>query len=242
MPTEASGPGHGRLPRRCSGRVPHRRLLSRAVSGETAAAPQSSVMNSRRLMGFLSPRVHPPHRCRQCRFVHHSNGRRWQRWVTRCRADGVSGTDGLPSIAEGRALRYAIFSSTPTSGPTRAVASTDGVCHNVCLGRALQDGLSRATNVRAASMYQVSKWSICSGPLWVSARIRDLLPERPQGPKWHPVSWLRRADRSSISSFHLANLGGEVCRYLKSSVLCSRFDVGDQVRPSPRSHRRSLTQ
>ena len=43
----------------------------------------------------------------------------------------------------------------------------------------------------------------------VSARIRDLLPERPQGPNWHPVSWLRRADRSSISSFHLANLGGE---------------------------------
>jgi hypothetical protein len=58
-------------------------------------------------------------------------------------------------------------------------------------------------------MYSASKWSICSGPSWVSARIRDLLPERPQGPKWHPVSWLRRADRLSISSFHLADLGGE---------------------------------
>ena len=41
-------------------------------------------------------------------------------WVTGCRADGVSGTDGLPSIAEGRVLRKAIFRSTPTSGPTRA--------------------------------------------------------------------------------------------------------------------------
>ena len=67
----------------------------------------------------------------------------------------------------------------------------------------------RSTNVRAATMYSASKWSICSGPSWVSARIRDSLPERPQGPKWHPVSWLRRADRLSISSFHLADLGGE---------------------------------
>src|SRR5215813_5295807 len=28
-----------------------------------------------------------------------------------------------------------------------------------------------------------------------------------KGPLWHPVLWLRRADRSSISSFHLADLG-----------------------------------
>jgi len=37
------------------------------------------------------------------------------------------------------------------------------------------------------------------------------------GPFWHPVSRLRRADRSSISSFHLADLGGEAVepiRYL----------------------------
>ena len=30
-----------------------------------------------------------------------------------------------------------------------------------------------------------------------------------KGPNWHPVSRLRRAVRSSISSFHLADLGGE---------------------------------
>ena len=30
------------------------------------------------------------------------------------------------------------------------------------------------------------------------------------GPLWHPVWWLRRADRSSISSIHLADLGGKV--------------------------------
>ena len=38
-------------------------------------------------------------------------------------------TEAPPSIAEGRALRYAIFSSTPTSGPTRAAAGTEGSCH-----------------------------------------------------------------------------------------------------------------
>jgi hypothetical protein len=36
------------------------------------------------------------------------------------------------------------------------------------------------------------------------ARRKDL-----EGPLWHPVWWLRRADRLSISSFHLADLGGK---------------------------------
>jgi hypothetical protein len=48
-------------------------------------------------------------------------------------------------------------------------------------GRAVQDGLPRSTNVRAASMYQASEVErFCSGPSWVSARIRGLLLERPQ--------------------------------------------------------------
>src|SRR6516162_11269718 len=49
----------------------------------------------------------------------------------------------------------------------------------------------------------------CSGPTWVSARIQADYRQDLSGPFWHPVSWLRRADRSSISSFHLADLGGE---------------------------------
>src|SRR6266536_5326466 len=62
-----------------------------------------------------------------------------------------------------------------------------------------------------------------SGPF----SVRPLIPREPKSrtrlgrsetcqyvwpgraPNWHPVSWLRRADRSSISSFHLADLGGE---------------------------------
>src|SRR6516165_10709205 len=59
------------------------------------------------------------------------------------------------------------------------------------------------------------------------------------GPFWHPVSRLRRADRSSISSFHLADLGGEACRYLTFHF---PLLVGCQVKPFPRSHRRSLAQ
>src|SRR5262249_46357191 len=47
------------------------------------------------------------------------------------------------------------------------------MCQHVWPGPALQDGFPRTTNVRAASMYQVSEWSkFCSGPSWVSARIQ----------------------------------------------------------------------
>ena len=42
------------------------------------------------------------------------------------------------------------------------------------------------------------------------------------GPFWHPVSWLRRADRSSISSFHLADLGGKA---VDTKLLSLRSDV-----------------
>ena len=162
-------------------------------------------------------------------------------WVTGCRADGVSGTDGLPSIAEGRCPAPVTGSKTPTSGPTRA-AGPHGRIVPLCMARPRGARWRlRSTNVRAATMYSASKWSICSGPSWVSARIRDLLPERPQGPKWHPVSWLRRADRLSISSFHLADLGGEAVdvfvlhscrpRYRRTGNTC------DEIASSHRLHR-----
>jgi SRSO17 transposase len=44
---------------------------------------------------------------------------------------------------------------------------------NVWSGRASQDEFGRLTNVRAASMYQASVWSLSSGPAWESARIQD---------------------------------------------------------------------
>src|SRR5258707_15583806 len=51
--------------------------------------------------------------------------------------------------------------------------------------------------------------------------------------------WLRRADRSSISSFHLADLGGEAVE--PTELLNFTFYISwDHVKPSPRSYRRSL--
>jgi hypothetical protein len=41
---------------------------------------------------------------------------------------GVPPTDGLPSIAEGQCPARTIGSSTPTSGPTRAVSGMEGLC------------------------------------------------------------------------------------------------------------------
>ncbi len=74
-------------------------------------------------------------------------------------------------------------------------------------------------------MYQAFRVErFCSGPLWVSARIQTDYRKGLEGPNWHPVSWLRRADRSSISSFHLADLGGEAVS-LSYSVSVLMFDV-----------------
>src|SRR6266545_4382144 len=94
---------------------------------------------------------------------------------------------------------------------------------------------SKSDDVRAASMYQASEVERrCSGPSWVSARIQADYRKDLEGPSWHPVSWLRRADRSSISSFHLADLGGEAID-IEVFSLRSQFDVRDHVKPSPRS-------
>ena len=47
------------------------------------------------------------------------------------------------------------------------------------------------------------------------------------GSSWHPVSWLRRADRSSISSFHLADLGRKLVERTFDLCLRSRSRIID---------------
>src|SRR5258708_3176403 len=61
-------------------------FCARAASGH-AAAPPTSVMNSRRLMRSPQSEDHTlPQRCKECRVVHHNKiGRRLQRWVSRDR-------------------------------------------------------------------------------------------------------------------------------------------------------------
>src|SRR6266545_8277759 len=84
---------------------------------------------------------------------------------------------------------------------------------------------SKSDDVRAASMYQASEVERrCSGPSWVSARVQADYWKDLEGPNWHPVSWLRRADRSSISSFHLADLAGKLL-ILTYSISHLMFDV-----------------
>jgi hypothetical protein len=82
--------------------------------------------------------------------------------------------------AVSRFLRHGCF--TPETGHWLArLAHPKSANMYVWPGRAVQDGLPRSTNVRAASMYQASDVErFCSRPSWVSARIRDSLSERPR--------------------------------------------------------------
>ena len=70
----------------------------------------------------------------QCRFTVINACCRVQLRVTGCREDGVPATDGLPSIAESLCPAGIIGSSSPTTGPTRAVAGTEGSCHEPTMG------------------------------------------------------------------------------------------------------------
>jgi hypothetical protein len=44
---------------------------------------------------------------------------------------------------------------------------------DVWSGRALQEDFVELTVSGLASMYPASDWSICSGPSWISARVRS---------------------------------------------------------------------
>src|SRR5215831_7275234 len=129
--------------------------------------------------------------------------------VDRCTAGFQGGL--CPLWVIGR--HHAVTRPCPLYPRKRTSSDTTGksaLCQNVWPGRAVQDGLPRSTNVRAASMYQASEVKqFAPGhhgyPRASEADYRQDL----EGPFWHPVCWLRRADRSSIFSFHLAGLGGK---------------------------------
>jgi hypothetical protein len=58
-----------------------------------------------------------------------------------------------------------------------------------------------------ASMYPASDWSICSGPSWISARVRSRYRTGLEWTIWVTGVRMRREDRSSILSCPLADLG-----------------------------------
>src|SRR5882757_6970169 len=58
-----------------------------------------------------------------------------------------------------------------------------------------------------ASMYPAFDWSICSGPSWVSARVRSHYRTGLDWTIWVTSVRMRREDRTSISFHPLADLG-----------------------------------
>src|SRR5215471_4228107 len=58
-----------------------------------------------------------------------------------------------PDVRDAPGMSAMPSNSDPIGASQRSVA----MCHNVWPGRAVQDGLPRSTNVRAASMYQASE-------------------------------------------------------------------------------------
>src|ERR1700730_13777192 len=67
-----------------------------------------------------------------------------------------------------------------------------------------------------ASMYPAFDWSICSGPSWISARVRSRYRE---GLDWSVR--MRREDRTSISSHPLADLGWKLL--IGYVIACSSY-------------------
>ena len=101
--------------------------------------------------------------------------------VTGCREDGLPTTDGLPSIAESRCSEGSIGSSSPTSGPTRAVAGTEGSCQQrkllvtdpIAVARVDHRAIDSLILATAASIF------ICRPFFPYSAVARAGLPETP---------------------------------------------------------------
>src|SRR3977135_663383 len=58
-----------------------------------------------------------------------------------------------------------------------------------------------------ASMYPAFDWSICSGPSWISARVRSRYRTGLDWTIWVNSVRMRRQDRTSLTSHPLADLG-----------------------------------
>ena len=70
-----------------------------------------------------------------------------------------------------------------------------------------------------ASMYPASDWSICSGPSWISARVRSRYRTGLDGAIRVTSVRTRSEDRTSISSHPLADLGWKLLIGLRHRLL-----------------------
>jgi hypothetical protein len=93
-----------------------------------------------------------------------------------------------------------------------------------------------------ASMYPAFDWSICSGPSWISARVRSRYRTGLDWTIWVTSVRMRREDRTSISSHPLADLGWKLL--IGYVIACSSYRAvplfEPRAVPSPRpAERRS---
>src|SRR5246127_5569584 len=91
-----------------------------------------------------------------------------------------------------------------------------------------------------ASMYPDSDWSVCSGPPWISARMRSHYRTGLDRAIWVTSVRMRREDRSSISTYPLADLGWKRLIGLRHRLLLiprSSFvrAKGPFLRPGPQN-------
>src|SRR3982074_2462628 len=70
-----------------------------------------------------------------------------------------------------------------------------------------------------ASMYPAFDWSICSGPSWISARVRSRYRTGLDWTIWVTSVRMRREDRTSITSHPLADLGWKLLIGLRHRLL-----------------------
>src|ERR1700746_3471426 len=101
---------------------------------------------------------------------------------------------------------------------------------SVWTGRALQAENDDLESWSCASVSGLFMEPLSSWPSWISARVRSHSRLGPEGHKGHLIT-NALARPFSISSFRLADLGGEANYFFR-----------EQLAPSPRSHRRSLAQ
>src|SRR6202162_1912898 len=84
-----------------------------------------------------------------------------------------------------------------------------------------------------ASMYPAFDWSICSGPSWISARVRSRYRTGLDWTIWVTSVRTRSEDRTSISSHPLADLGWKLLIGLRHRLLL--ISRGSFVRAKGRS-------
>ena len=110
---------------------------------------------------------------------------------------------GLPTLAVAQVVGYLGYTGHRVNADATAVSDP-----HVWSGRASQEVSSIWGLCGLASMYPASDWSgLCSGPSWISARLRSHYRTGLERAIWVTRVRRRREDRSSISFHPLADLG-----------------------------------